>query len=61
MHKLFIDTRDIASGHPSNFQIGLVDNLVVSEQTYAVIDKILVPNSWYNITRANNIFYYIEF
>ena len=60
MYKLFVDTRDIASGHSSNFQIGLVENIVVSEQTYTVIDKILIPNSWYTITRANNIFYYIE-
>ena len=42
MHKLFVDTRDIASGHSSNFHIGLVDNIVVKEQTYAVLDKILI-------------------
>ena len=60
MHKLFIDSRDIASGHSSNFQIGLVDNIVVSEQSYATIDKVLIPNSWYTITQANRIFYYVE-
>ena len=60
MRKLFIDTRDIASGHSTNFQIGLVNNIVVSEQTYTVINKILIPNSWYTITQANNIFYYVE-
>ena len=60
MHKLFVDSRDIVSGHSSNFQIGLEPNIVVKEQTYAVIDKILIPNSWYTITSANNIFYYIE-
>ena len=60
MRKLFIDTRDIASGHSSNFHIGLVNNIVLKKQSYACLDKILIPNSWYVITEANNIFYYVE-
>ena len=60
MIRLYVDSRDRVTGSASNFAINLPESVVVTEETNATIDRVLIPHSWYLIDDHNNRFYITE-
>ena len=49
--RLYIDSRDRVSGTQTEFEYQLSTNVVVQQESLAVLDTVLIPNSWYIIIR----------
>ena len=61
VHRLYIDTRDRVSGDPSEFVYRLSLDLVVAQESIAVLDTVLIPVSWYVVEKdVNGRIYIIE-
>ena len=52
--RLYIDSRDRVSGTPEDFEYQLATNIVVHEESIATLDTVLIPNSWYTVTKDVN-------
>ena len=60
MIRLYVGSRDRVAGTPSNFAIDLPESVVISQETHATIDRVLIPHSWYLIDDSNHRFYITE-
>ena len=60
MKRLYVDSRARVFGTASNFAIELAEDIVVREETYAIVDRVSIPHSWYLISKQNNRFYFLE-
>ena len=60
MTRLYVDSCARVAGTATNFAIDLAEDIVVAEETYATIGKLLIPTSWYLISEHNNRFYFME-
>ena len=60
MNRLYVDSRTRVFGTASNFAIELPEDIVVREESYAIVDRIAIPHSWYLISERNNRFYVLE-
>ena len=58
--RLYIDSRDRVSGTAESFEFQLSTNVTVAEESIAVLDSVLIPNSWYTITKNLNDGIYIR-
>ena len=58
--RLYIDSRDRDSGTQSEFEYQLSTNVVVQQESLAVLDTVLIPNSWYTVTKNKNDRIYIR-
>ena len=58
--RLYIDSRDRVSGTQSEFEYQLSTNVVVQQESIAVLDTVLIPNSWYTVTKNKNDRIYIR-
>ena len=54
VHRLYIDTRDRVSGDPSEFEYRLSLDVVVAQESIAVLDTVLIPVSWYVVEKDVN-------
>ena len=50
--RLYIDSRDRASGTATDFEYQLVNSIPVAKEFVATIDCVLIPVSWYTITQG---------
>ena len=50
--RLDVDSRDRVSGTPSDFTYQLPNNIVVPEESLAVLDTVLLPVRWYSIAKG---------
>ena len=61
MHRLYIDSRDRASGEPSEFEYQLSLDVTVAQESIAVLNTVLIPVSWYVVEKdANGSIYVAE-
>ena len=61
MQRLYIDSRDRAAGSNEDFQVSLPIPINVERESVAVLDTVLVPNSFYNVTQdVDDRLYVIE-
>ena len=58
--KLYIDSRDRVSGTQTELEYQLSTNVVVQQESIAVLDTVLIPNSWYTVTKNKNDRIYIR-
>ena len=58
--RLYIDSRDRVSGTAESFEYQLSTNVTVGEESIAVLDSVLIPNSWYTVTKDQNDGIYIR-
>ena len=58
--RLYIDSRDRVSGTAESFEYQLSTNVTVAEESIAVLDSVLIPNSWYTVTKNTNDRLYIR-
>ena len=58
--RLYIDSRDRVSGTAESFEYQLPNNIMVGEESIAVLDSVLIPNSWYTVTKGKNDGIYIR-
>ena len=58
--RLYIDSRDRVSGTAESFEYQLSTNVTVAEESIAVLDSVLIPNSWYTVTKDKNDGIYIR-
>ena len=53
--RLYIDSRDREiGGTASEFDISLANNIVVPVESVAILDCVLIPNSWYSVEKNKN-------
>ena len=52
--RLYVDSRDRVSGTAEEFEFQLSTNVTVAEESIAVLDSVLIPNSWYTVTNDKN-------
>ena len=60
MKRLYVDSRAKVFGTASNFAIELAEDIVVREETYAIVDRVSTPHSWYLISKQSNRFYFMD-
>ena len=58
--RLYIDSRDRVSGTQTEFEYQLSTNVVVQQESLAVLDTVCIPNSWYTVTNNKNDRIYIR-
>ena len=58
--RLYVDSRDRVSGTAEEFEYQLSTNVTVAEESIAVLDTVLIPNSWYTVTKDRNDRLYIR-
>ena len=58
--RLYIDSRDRMSGTAESFEYQLSTNVTVGEESIAVLDSVVIPNSWYTVTKGQNDGIYIK-
>ena len=58
--RLYIDSRDRVSGTAESFEYQLSTNVTVGEESIAVLDSVVIPNSWYTVTKGQNDGIYIK-
>ena len=58
--RLYIDSRDRVSGTAESFEYQLSTNVTVGEESIAVLDSVVIPNSWYTGTKCQNDGIYIK-
>ena len=56
---LYIDSRDRVSGTQSDFEYQWNANVVVMQESLAVLDTVCIPNSLYTVTKNKNVRIYI--
>ena len=54
LHRLYIDSRDRASGDPSEFVYQLSLGVSVVQESIAMMDSVLIPVSWYVVEEGVN-------
>ena len=54
VHRIYIDTRGRVSGDPSEFEYRLSLEVVVAQESIAVLDTVLIPVSWYVVEKDVN-------
>ena len=54
VHRLYIDSRDRASGTPEDFAYQLSLDVSVAQESIAVLDTVLIPVSWYVVEEGVN-------
>ena len=53
--RIYVDSRDREiGGTPSSFDYQLANNVVVPEESIAVLDSVLIPNTWYTVEKLKN-------
>ena len=51
--RIYVDSRDREiGGSASEFDYMLANNIVVPEESIAVLDSVLLPNSWYFVEKT---------
>ena len=58
--RLYIDSRDRVGGTAESFDVQLSTNVTVAEESIAVLDSVLIPNSWHTVTKDRNDGIYIK-
>ena len=58
--RLYVDSRDRVSGTAEEFEYQLSTNVIVAEESIAVLDTVLIPNSWYTVSKDRNDGIYIR-
>ena len=59
--RIYVDSRDREfGGSASEFDYMLSNNIVVPEESIAVLDSVLLPNSWYSVEKNLNDLLYIR-
>ena len=58
--KLYVDSRDRVSGTAEEFEYQLATTISVAEESIAVLDTVLIPNSWYTVSKGHNDRLYIR-
>ncbi len=52
--RLYIDSRDRVSGTSEDFEYQVATNILVHEESIATLDTVMIPNSWYTVTKNVN-------
>ena len=58
--RLYVDSRDRVSGTAEEFEYQLSTTISVAEESIAVLDTVLIPNSWYTVAKDTNDRIYIR-
>ena len=59
-HRLYIDSRDRSSGTATDFEYQLANSIVIEKECTATLDCVLIPNSWYTVTKDSDDGIYIR-
>ena len=60
MQRIFVDSRDAVTGDNESFTIAIPTSIVVSYESFAVVDTVIIPTSTYTIHERNRIVYWSE-
>ena len=58
--RLYIDSRGRVNDTAESFEFQLSTNVTVAEESIAVLDSVVIPNSWYTVTKGQNDDIYIK-
>ena len=59
-HRLYIDSRDRSSGTATDFEYQLANSIVIEKECTATLDCVLIPNSWYTVSKDRDDGIYIR-
>ena len=60
MQRIFVDSRDAVTGDNEAFTITIPTSIVVSYESFAVVDTVMIPTSTYTVNEQNRIVYWSE-
>ena len=49
MQRIFVDSRDAVTGDNESFTIAIPTSIVVSYESFAVVDTVIIPTSTYTV------------
>ena len=60
MQKIYIDSRSRASGSNESFEFALPYSITIPEESLMIVDKVVIPNSFYTIEQGVNDNIYVQ-